>query len=223
MTSFPRNKLDLTLRIPKNPQSSDPTPPRLHLKIILKIRNTLLPLSNYISLVPILINTFNFPSFSIASSWSMTSCESELPKGTSSICQGLLNDSPDCHHAMFQTIGSPHILCVPIDYHEFLTFGGKWYARPLERTWARFDSISGFAAREREKERTNCAIPSLIDSSSNFFFPSPSSLTYLNARRARRWFPLFKFLGSPTERRMGEETRDRNRDLDIEWNSKISM
>lgn len=179
MTSFPRNKLDLTLRIPKNPQSSDPTPPRLHLKIILKIRNTLLPLSNYISLVPILINTFNFPSFSIASSWSMTSCESELPKGTSSICQGLLNDSPDCHHAMFQTIGSPHILCVPIDYHEFLTFGGKWYARPLERTWAR---SARFPDLQQERERKRKLIASfhlLSTSSSNFFFLSPSPILML--------------------------------------------
>lgn len=194
MTSFPRNKLDLTLRIPKNPQSSDPTPPRLHLKIILKIRNTLLPLSNYISLVPILINTFNFPSFSIASSWSMTSCESELPKGTSSICQGLLNDSPDCHHAMFQTIGSPHILCVPIDYHEFLTFGGKWYA--IRTNVGQVGSISGFAAREREKEKANRVIPSLIDLQFKFFLSFP--LPYLNARRARRWFPLLRFLSSPT-------------------------
>lgn len=198
LTSFPRNKLDLTLRIPKNPQSSDPTPPRLHLKIILKIRNTLLSLSNYIPIRSYnSYQYFNFPSFSIASFWSMTSCESELPKGTSSICQGLLNDSPDCHHAMFQTIGSPHILCVPIDYHEFLTFGGKWYARPLERTWARSARFPDLQqGRERKKERANRVIPSLIDLQFKFFLSFP--LPYLNARRARRWFPLLRFLSSPT-------------------------
>lgn len=191
MTSFPRNKLDLTLRIPKNPQSSDPTP---SLKNYFKNSKYFTSSVNYISLVPILINTFNFPSFSIASSWSMTSCESELPKGTSSICQGLLNDSPDCHHAMFQTIGSPHILCVPIDYHEFLTFGGKWYA--IRTNVGQVGSISGFAAREREKEKANRVIPSLIDLQFKFFLSFP--LPYLNARRARRWFPLLRFLSSPT-------------------------
>lgn len=37
-------------------------------------------------------------------------------------------------------------------------------------------SISGFAAREREKEKANRVIPSLIDLQFKFFLPSPSPI-----------------------------------------------
>lgn len=80
-----------------------------------------------------------------------------------------------------------YIMRVAIDYHEFLTFGGKWYAA-IRTNGGQVGSISGFAAKEREKERANRAILSFIDLQFKFFLPFP--LTYLNARRARRWFPL---------------------------------